>query len=90
MAKSAPNPAPAKDEKKSSLEKVGALWVKTSASGKPMMQGMCRDERITIFKNGFKTEEKHPSYIIYVSTDAPATKKDLGAGKELEEDELPF
>lgn len=63
------------------MDKCGALWLTKSKDGKTTyMSGTIEingvKKRIAVFKNGFKTEEKHPDYTISFSGD----KKDT-AGK---------
>ena len=45
-------------------DKIGSLWVNKE---KGYMSGTINEERVVIFKNGFKTEDKHPDYIVYKS-----------------------
>jgi uncharacterized protein (DUF736 family) len=48
-------------------DKLGALWLKTSAKGAKFMSGKINGVDVVIFKNTFKEEEKHPDYIVYKS-----------------------
>ena len=49
-------------------DKIGALWLKTSAKGAKFMSGEINGVPVVIFKNTFKEEEKHPDYLVYKST----------------------
>jgi len=57
-------------------DKIGALWIKSSHGGTEFMSGEVEiagvKHRITVFRNGFKTTDKQPSYHIYRDTGAPA------------------
>jgi uncharacterized protein (DUF736 family) len=48
--------------------KLGALWLKTSKEGMKYMTGTIMvngvTTKITVFKNKYKTEVKHPEYVI--------------------------
>lgn len=54
-----------------SLEKLGALWLKTSAKGTKFMSGKIGDQRIVVFKVKEKKSEKHPDYEIFKSEPMP-------------------
>jgi len=45
-------------------KKQAGLWIKKTKNGENMMTGSIGNETMMIFKNNFKTEEKHPDYII--------------------------
>lgn len=45
-------------------KKQTGLWVKQTQKGDTMLTGSMGNETIMVFKNNFKTEEKHPDYII--------------------------
>jgi hypothetical protein len=69
------------------LVKLGALWTGKDKDGQPMLTGTVNSStRILILKNGFKREEKHPDYLVYL---APADQKDKD-GKEESDDSTPF
>lgn len=61
-----------KDQKKNKLRKVGALWLRSAKnSGNKYMSGVIDMDgdnsiRVVVFKNGYKEEDKHPDYVIYV------------------------
>ncbi len=47
--------------------KLGALWAGNGKEGSPVLSGQINgDVRIVIFKNGYKTEDKHPDYLLYI------------------------
>ena len=48
-------------------DKLGALWQRTSAKG-DYFTGTINGAKVVIFANRFKTEEKHPDWIVYKST----------------------
>lgn len=57
---------------------IGALWEKRTQKGAPMLTGQVtiRGEviKIVVFKNGYKKEDRHPDWRIFLSTpreDAP-------------------
>ena len=65
-------------------DRIGSLWVNKE---KGYMNGTINGERVIIFKNGFKQEEKHPDYIVYKSK--PQEKKEDGF-VAVEDNQLPF
>lgn len=70
-----------KTEKKT--ESIGALWINEGKNIKYLAGEIELDGKLTkivVFKNSYKTEEKHPDYRIFVKT----------GKKEAEGDELPF
>lgn len=51
------------------LKKIGALWKMTSKKGAKYLSGEInfpREQRIVVFKNSFKKNEKEPDYLIYI------------------------
>ena len=64
---------------------IGALWVNEGKNIKYLageIEVNGETVKIVVFKNSYKTEEKHPDYRIYLK----ASKKEA----EPETDELPF
>lgn len=59
-------------------DKIGALWIKSSRGGVEFMSGEVEIEgvkhRITVFRNGYKTTDKQPSYHIYRDSGAPPAR----------------
>ena len=52
--------------------KLGALWAKTGPQGEQYFSGVLEKAdgskvNIVVFANGFKEEDKHPDYVIYLS-----------------------
>ena len=51
---------------------VGALWQKTDKNGKKYFSGQFEIDdtthKVVVFSNGYKTQEKHPDFVIYPST----------------------
>lgn len=66
-------------------DKIGSLWVNKE---KGYMNGTINGERVIIFKNGFKQEEKHPDYIVYKSK--PKEEKKEDGFVAVEDNQLPF
>jgi len=71
------------------LEQVGACWIQESAKGNKYMscvinEDISEGDRVLIFRNNYKEEDKHPDYRIYRATDAPSH-----AGTDSDED-MPF
>ena len=80
----------------SDKKKIGALWNKTTPSGKDLMTGnvVINGEKIkiSVWKNGFKVEgTRQPDYIIYEDTYLPL-KNDFAtrAAAESDDTEIPF
>ena len=46
--------------------KLMGLWKNTSQSGIETLSGNLGGARIVIFPNGYKKEDKHPDYIVYI------------------------
>jgi hypothetical protein len=69
--------------------KSGALWLKTSKSGKMFMSGVIKvneeDIPILVFKNN-KGQEKHPDYNIYIADD----KKEEKEEEAINMDDIPM
>lgn len=49
------------NDEKDVLVKIGALW-----QGPKSLNGSMGQARLVVLKNGFKKEDKHPDYIVYV------------------------
>lgn len=78
------------DGNSNKLEKLGALWIGKSANGVGYMSGEIEGVgRVVVFKNGYKQEDKHPDYVVYLSQD-----RDTGSSqrndKQTGDDEPPF
>ena len=59
-------------------EKVGALWAKTTEGGKTLWNGVVKvdgkEVRIDVWPNDYKTESKHPDFVIYKNDWKPKTR----------------
>ena len=50
--------------------KIGALWERTSKGGKTYWSGTIDGVgKVVVFTNSYKTEDKHPTHIVYRSED---------------------
>jgi len=63
--------------------KLTSLWKGTTKDGKTYFKGYLGDSQLMIFENGYKTEDKHPDYIVYVDE---KKKKETESANEA----LPF
>ena len=64
----------------------GRLWINTDRNGKQYLNGRLSSEvRILVFKNEFRTEEKHPPNIMYL---APIERQDEAGRTEKPADEF--
>lgn len=45
---------------------LGGLWKGTDKQGNEYFSGYLGNARLIIFKNGYKKEDKHPDYVMYV------------------------
>ncbi|MBI3987777.1 MAG: hypothetical protein HY343_12700 [Lentisphaerae bacterium] len=52
---------------KNELIEITGLWSGKTASGETYFSGSLGRARILIFKNGFKTSDKHPDYRMYIT-----------------------
>ena len=64
----------------SKLEKLGALWLKTSGKGMKFMSGKIGDQRIVVFKVKEKRSEKAPDYEIFKFEPMPQRQEEESAG----------
>lgn len=53
------------------MNKIGALWLKTSKKGTKFMSGKIGEQRVVVFKVKEKKSEKHPDYEIFESEPMP-------------------
>lgn len=76
---------------------IGAFWLKTAKSGTKYMSGSIEIEGekhdIVVFKNDYKTEERHPDYKIYLNEkrrqDAPPILP-ANTCDDVSDGEIPF
>lgn len=83
-----------KEQKKNKLRKIGALWLRSAKNtGTKYMSGVVDIDddgnslRLVVFKNGYKEENKHPDYIIYIQED---DNLDREATADKYDDDIPF
>lgn len=85
-----------KAQSREKLEKIGALWLGTTKKGQGYLSGIVQDAegndiRVFILKNGFKQEDKHPDYIVYLSNPFERSEAPKPAEKpSSDKDEIPF
>lgn len=65
--------------------KIGAVWKSQDKDGNPMLTGLMGDARLVILKNGYKEQDKHPDYIVYI---AENKRRDDDSGPD--NDDIPF
>ena len=46
-------------------ESIGALWLQKSKDGKSYLSGNIQGQKVVVFKNEHKNEDKHPDYRVY-------------------------
>jgi hypothetical protein len=80
--------APVKVQEKEPRLPLGGLWFHESNNGIHYLSGYLGPLRITVFRNSYKTDEKHPDYVMWLS---PRKKPDVAtitettAAKEADE-----
>jgi hypothetical protein len=80
----------------SDKKKIGALWNKTTPSGKDLMTGNVEVNgekiKISVWKNGFKAEgTRQPDYIIYEDTYLPLRNNvAIPPASDQDDTETPF
>jgi hypothetical protein len=52
---------------KKELEKLGALWTKTSKNGTTYLSGVINDQRVVVFKVREKRNDASPDYQVFKS-----------------------
>ena len=68
---------------------LGGLWINESKSGNKYMSGYLGNAKLMIFKNNFKSEDKHPDYVMYIASNKPKNNDDDGFLEE-DGDDMPF
>lgn len=66
----------------SKANKVGAAWLKeidTKNGKQKILSVQIGDKRFTLFKNSYKTEPKHPDYVVYEDNYQPQEKQQATA-----------
>jgi uncharacterized protein (DUF736 family) len=81
----------------SETKKIGALWKKTTQSGKDLLTGNIEIDgkkiQIAVFVNSYKTENpKAPDYVIYLDTYRSSSKPsgESFPSDSIDDDEIPF
>lgn len=54
------------DESKNKDILIGSLWVKSVGEGKTSITGIINNKRVKLVKNPNKTDEKKPSYFVFM------------------------
>ena len=68
----------------SDMIQIGGLWENKDKKDNVYLSGYLGNAKIIIFKNGFKKEQKHPDWIMYI---AEGKKREAPAGdKEKDKD----
>lgn len=67
--------------------KLSGLWL-NEKNGKRYFSGTLGDAKVLIFKNDYKTEDKHPDYNMFLAP-KPAPKAEARQ-QEQSKDEYPF
>lgn len=52
--------------KENKLEQIGAFWINTTRSGDEYLSGTVNGQKVTVFLNKNRKEQKHPYWIVYV------------------------
>jgi len=69
------------DEQNTMLQVTG-LWINEAQSGEKYMVGYLGSLRVLIFKNRYKTDDRHPDYVMHFAPKAIVTTE--------QNDEPPF
>lgn len=70
---------------------IGALWLRKSKDGKTTyLTGVINGIPVVVFKNTFKTEEKHPYFRVYKQEPKPPTGKDNKTKSAADDTDVPF
>lgn len=77
-------------EKKQELVEIMALWENQSESGETYFTGRMGNAKVIVFKNKYKTSDKHPSYRVYVQNPEKKEKTETPQSSFDENDSIPF
>lgn len=72
----------------STMIQITGLWLNETQDGQKYFTGYMGNARVLIFRNGYKKEDKHPDYILYVSENKP--RDDDGEDAPARDDSIPF
>lgn len=83
---------------KEKMESIGALWEKNSPKGAKYFAGSVEIDGkkipLVVFKNGYKKEDKHPDWKIFISKPKEERNNEVNENTENTEqqidDDLPF
>lgn len=70
----------------SAMLQLGGLWVNESKSGTKYMTGYFGNLKLMIFRNNYKSEDKHPDYVMYLAEKPRDTRSDDAPSP----DDIPF
>jgi len=71
--------------------KITGLWENETKDGKKYYSGYMGEAKILVFENGFKTEDKHPAFNLYVAKKPKKDESDNGSSEQepqVQSDEL--
>jgi hypothetical protein len=80
------------------LQKVGALWL-AEKDGKKYFRGTVNEQiaagsKVFVYRNTYKTEEKHPDYTLHVAVDENSQERPERREEHSQapptQDEIPF
>lgn len=74
------------NSEKSPMLDLGGLWINESQSGNKYMAGYLGNLKIMIFRNKFKTDDKHPDYVMRLAE----KQRDTESEAEKDKDDIPF
>lgn len=70
--------------------KIASLWSKEIKTGQTVLSGYFGDADIEIWPNGYKTQDNHPDWIMYVKPKYKKEKEDGNAVQFQAADSIPF
>lgn len=65
---------------------LGGLWVNESKNGNKYMTGYLGNLKLMVFRNNYKTDDKHPDYVMYLA-EKPRNNEN---SNEETQDDIPF
>lgn len=76
---------------KTDMIQLGGLWANRTKDGEIYFSGYLGNAKLLIFKNKFKTEDKHPHYVAYVAPSPKSNSAPTQTDIESEiADDIPF
>lgn len=73
----------------SKLEKIGALWMKTSKKGVAFLSGKIGEQQVVVFGVKNKRSSRHPDYEIFKS-EPMASQETAPETQEIQDVDVPF